>query len=190
MSLKATIESLLFISIRPLTAQKIADVTGRDAKEIAAALDALVQESNTEERGMHIQKNGTKYQMVTAPHASAAVDQFLKDEVTSELTQPQLETLTVIAYRGPIAKTELELIRGVNCSLILRNLLMRGLIEEKEDRQRMVQVYSVSFEFMRFLGITEVSQLPDFQRLNADPNMQQLLRPSAPQDESAPAAAV
>ncbi len=175
MSLKATIESLLFISIRPLTVQKLTELTGRDAKEISATLDDLVSSYNTDERGVHIQKNGTKYQMVTAGQASAAVQQFLKEETTGDLTQPQLETLTVIAYRGPITKTELELIRGVNCSLILRNLLMRGLIEEKEDRQKMIQVYSVSFEFMRFLGITDSTQLPDYQRLNADPNLQHLI---------------
>jgi len=62
---------------------------------------------------------------------------LLKDETTGELTKPSIETLTIIAYRGPIAKYELERIRGINCSLILRNLILRGLAEEKKIAKNM-----------------------------------------------------
>jgi len=73
--------------------------------------------------------------MTTAKESSEIVEKFLKEELTGEMTRPQLETLTIIAYRGPMTKMEIEQIRGVNCSLILRNLLMRGLVEAKLDKK-------------------------------------------------------
>ena len=81
-----------------------------------------------------------------------------------ELTRPQLETLTVIAYKSPITKSEIEQIRGINCTMILRNLLMRGLIIEEEGT--LESVYTVSLETLSLLGITKVEDLPDYQKLH------------------------
>jgi segregation and condensation protein B len=82
------------------------------------------------------------------------------------LSQPSLEALTIIAYRGPIAKLELERIRGVNCSLILRHLLLRGLVEEKLDKTKNENFYTVTHDFIRFLGLGSVTELPDYEKLN------------------------
>ena len=101
---------------------------------------------------------------------------MVKEEVYSELTQPQLEALTIIAYRGPITKLELETIRGVNCSLILRNLLVRGLIEEKDDAVKLQPVYSVSLEMLRHLGIHGVSELPDFENFHNNVQIDQMIQ--------------
>jgi len=117
-----------------------------------------------------------KYQLAASPEASEVVSKFLKEEITGELTRPSLETLTIIAYRAPISKAELELIRGVNCSLILRNLLLRGLIEAKEDKTKATTVYQITFEFLKYLGLTAVSDLPDFDRLNRHNNLEKLLQ--------------
>ena len=103
------------------------------------------------------------------------VKKFIKSEISDELTKPALETLTIIAYRGPISKAELEIIRGVNCSLILRNLLMRGLIEAGEDRKKMVVLYNITFEFLKYLGLNQLSDLPDFEKLNRNNNLDKLL---------------
>ena len=92
------------------------------------------------------------------------------------MTQPSLETLTIIAYRGPITKPEIEQIRGVNCSLILRNLLIRGLIEEKEDKQRLQNTYTISFDFLRHLGADRVEELPQYSDLHTDEVVGQLIQ--------------
>ena len=113
--------------------------------------------------------------MTTTPRVSSVVKKFLKDETTGELTKAALETLSIIAYRAPITKYELEQIRGVNCSLILRNLLIRGLIEEDKDPQTKNIVYKLSFDFLKFLGIKEVKELPDFEKLNSDENLRRFL---------------
>ena len=91
---------------------------------------------------------------------------FLKDEINGELSQPSLEALTIIAYRGPISKLELEKIRGVNCSLIIRNLLLRGLIEEKFNKTKNENYYTVTNDFIRFLGLNSLSDLPEYEKLN------------------------
>ncbi len=175
MSLKSQIESILFIAIRPLSLNKITELTGAKKEEVKAELDNLFNEYNDKDKGINLQKNGSNYLMVTNPNNSKLVAEFLKEEITGELTPASLETLTVIAYRGPITKTELELIRGVNCSIILRNLLMRGLIEEQEDKKNMISTYQISFDFMKHLGIKEIAQLPDYEKLNSNENLGKLL---------------
>jgi len=184
-NIQVIIESLLFISIKPLTSKNLIERTGAKKEEVEQAIEAIMQKYNQEGYGVRIQKIDDKVQMVTAPESAELVKEFMKDETTGELTPASLETLTVIAYRGPINKHELELIRGVNCSLILRNLLMRGLIEEKKNADELLTTYQVTFDFLKYLGINETSELPDFNLLNSNDHLQQLLNPQAVQDELA-----
>lgn len=175
MKIKSAIESLLFVTIKPLSIKKLAELLNSSSQEVKEATEELMEECNGRDGGLQIQKVGASYQLVTHPDSAELVGDYLKEDITGELTQPQLETLTVIAYRGPVTKAELELIRGVNCSMILRNLSMRGLIQEKEDKKTMVSLYSVTFEFMHHLGITDVKELPDFDELNNNEQLQSLI---------------
>ncbi len=175
MSLKSQIESLLFISAKSLNLNDLVKLTKKDKKEIEKAVLELKEDYKAKESGLQIIKNNSNYQMVSAAENAKLVQKFLEDETSGELSQPSLEALTIIAYRGPIAKIELERIRGVNCSLILRNLMLRGLIEEKKLSSGQDKVYAVSLDFIRFLGIEEVSQLPDYERLNKDQTISDFL---------------
>lgn len=96
-----------------------------------------------------------------------------------ELSRPSLETLTIIAYRQPISKMDLDRIRGVNCALILRNLLLHGLIEGKYDKTKDETYYTVTVDFIRFLGISEVSALPDYDRLSHHDSLERVLQEAA-----------
>jgi len=182
MLLKAKIESLLFIATHPLSLNKIAEYTGGAKDEVKSELENLFNEYQQGNKGINIQKIGSNYQMVTNAENSKLIAEFLKEEITGELTPASLETLTVIAYRGPITKAELELIRGVNCSIILRNLLIRGLIEEIEDKKNMVMTYQISFDFMKHLGISEAGQLPDYDKLNSQENLEKILNQPKPEE--------
>ena len=113
--------------------------------------------------------------MVSSPENAELVQEFIKDETTGELSRPSLEALTIIAYRGPVSKIDLDRIRGVNCSLILRNLLLRGLIEGKFDKQKQETYYTVTLDFTRFLGLSEIKELPDFEKLNKDDTISRFL---------------
>jgi len=93
------------------------------------------------------------------------------------LTRPQLETLTVVAYCGPITKPELEQLRGVNCALILRNLMMRGLVKEVEDVTNFLPTFEVTMDYLRHLGINSLNELPDYDKLHKHENILNSLVP-------------
>jgi segregation and condensation protein B len=175
MSTKTKIESLLFISAKPIGMKDMVQLIKKDAKEIQTAAEELMADYLEKKGGLQIIKNGSSYQMVSAPENSSLIQDFIKDETAGELTRPSLETLTIIAYRGPIAKLELERIRGVNCSLIIRNLLLRGLIEIKQDKKKNETYYSVTFDFIRFLGINDIKDLPNYEKLSKDDTLDKIL---------------
>ena len=170
MTIKSKIESLLFVSGNPFSSQKIAKLLDIKKEEAEKILLELQNEYKKEDRGIQIAAVEDKYQMVTNSENSKFVEKFLNQEVIGELTRPQLETLTIISYRGPILKLELEQIRGVNCSLILRNLMIRGLIENSANDK-----YVITHDFLKYLGLTDVKNLPDYEKLNKDKNLEDLL---------------
>ena len=175
-NLKTSIESLLLISNKPLTSKRIATVLKVKEGEVEKSVDALIEEYDSSERGMEILRTGKQFQLVTAETSAKVVSDFLKEEQTGELTRPSLETLTIVVYRSPIRKSEIELIRGVNCSLILRNLLIRGLVEESRDQKTAEPIYHVTPEFLKWLGVKRVEDLPDYKRLSGDEILKDLLK--------------
>lgn len=175
MSVQSKIESILFVSSKPLTLEKITGVCAVKKDEAKQALAELAEKYQSSDSGIKLMKDGRKYQLVTDTKNSKTVKGFLKDERTGELTRPALETLTIIAYRGPITKGELELIRGVNCSLIIRNLLIKGLVEAEEDKKEMTTHYRVTFDFLRFLGICKQAELPEYEKLYRDKRIEDLI---------------
>ena len=166
---------MLFVAIKPLGARELAELTKSKAKEVEAALDELAADYNAQKSGLTVIKNNGQYQITSAGDNAALVQDFLKDEMSGELSQPSLEALTIIAYRGPIAKLELDRIRGINCSLIIRNLLLRGLIEEKFDNKKNEHFYTVTHDFIRFLGIASVESLPDYEKLHQSETIGEVL---------------
>lgn len=175
MPVKSKIESLLFISSKPMAANQIADLLKVDKKEIIKSADELLADYKNNNAGVQIIKDGQKYQMASSPENSKIIQDFIKDEIDGELSRPSLEALTIIAYRGPVSKIDLDRIRGVNCSLILRNLLLRGLIEEKFDKKKNESYYKISFDFIRFLGLNDIKDLPDYERLSKDDTIDRML---------------
>jgi len=177
MSLISKIESLLFVSNQPLSLVQLKKMCDAKKIDVEYALSEL-KKKYTEQKdcGIALVVSGDKYQLVSHPDNAKLVKDFLKSDVTGELTEPALETLTIIAYRGPVTKPELEQIRGVNCSLILRNLLIRGLIEKQDDKKVDLPRYQVTHEFIRFLGVSQVSDLPDYEKLSKHETLDEVLR--------------
>lgn len=165
MYLPAVIESILFVASKPVTLVQIAKATGFSLEEVEASLEELKVRYNTDESGIHVLVSADTVQMATNAEHAEMIASFMKDEIPEELTKAQLETLTVIAYRGPITRPELELIRGVNCSVILRNLLIRGLVEEREGVQDILPTYLLSTEALRHLGVVSPEALPSYEAL-------------------------
>ena len=166
MSINSQIETILFVASKPLSFKKIAKVLQVEENIALEALKDLVVKYNQADSGIMVLQNNDDYQMVSNPENKLAAENFLKAEVSGELTRPQLETLTVISYCGPITRPELDQIRGVNCSLILRNLMMRGLIKENDDNTALLPKYEVTMEYLRHLGLNSISELPDYEKLH------------------------
>ncbi|MBU0646328.1 SMC-Scp complex subunit ScpB [Patescibacteria group bacterium] len=164
--LTTSIESMLFASAKPTPLSLIKKTLDVSDEVLQEAVADIRTRFNTEESGIHLVEHDRKLQFVSNPNQSEVLSNFLKQEVSGELTRPQLETLTIIAYRGPITKPEIEQIRGINCSIIIRNLLMRALVEEREDQAKLQPVYTISTRLLRHLGLTDISQLPDYQTLH------------------------
>jgi segregation and condensation protein B len=166
MSIKSQLESILFVAIKPMSPKDLVNLVGVKIDEVKEALEELVTDYKESGRGLALISNNGQYQLTTAAENSSLVKDYLKDEMNGELSQPSLEALTIIAYRGPISKLELDRIRGVNCSLIIRNLLLRGLIEEKFNKTKNENYYTVSNDFIRFLGLNSLTDLPEYEKLN------------------------
>ncbi|MBU0647303.1 SMC-Scp complex subunit ScpB [Patescibacteria group bacterium] len=175
MSIKSKIESLLFISSKPLSVKHLAELLKVNIEEVQKVGDELIEDYKKISGGMQVIKNATKYQMVSSPNNAKLIQEFIKDETTGELSRPSLETLTIIAYRGPISKIDLDRIRGINCALILRNLLLHGLIEAKNDKKKNEIYYEITLDFIRFLGINNIEELPDYQILHQDDTLDKML---------------
>lgn len=174
-NLKSKIESLLFVAGRPLSLKRISETVGGEKAEVKKILDELVEEAGASGRGVQIMEIDEEYQMATSPDSAKMVKDFLKDEITGDLTRPSLETLTIVAYRGPISKPDLEQIRGVNCSLILRNLMIKGLVEAKAADKGGEAVYNITFDFMRYLGIKKTSELPEYEKLSKSEILEKIM---------------
>lgn len=174
-ALETKIESLLFIETKPLTLKKLSTLTETDESAVKEAVQNLQKVYEQRDGGVTVVHEGKNVQLMTAARNSEFIADYLNTEETGELSRPSLETLTIIAYRGPVAKTEIELIRGVNCSLILRNLMIRGLVEEVGETEVGSPVYHVTLDLLRLLGVNKASELPGYEDLNSNIHLQELM---------------
>jgi segregation and condensation protein B len=164
MNLKSQIESLLFVASKPVKIKDFVKYTQATEEEIKKALTELVEERKTS--GVLVLESNGEYQMATNPENSEIVKTFLNSDLREKLTDATVEVLSIIAYRQPISKNEIESIRGVNSQYSIRTLLMRGLIEKTQNPNDLrSSYYQTTTEFLQHMGLTSTSDLPDFQTL-------------------------
>ncbi len=169
------LESVLLISDKALKIKELSKKLEINKKEIKELITSLEEKFNQDDSGIHILINNDKIQFTTNPISEEIVKEFVKEELNSNLSDASMETLTIIAYRGPITKSELEQIRGVNCSIILKNLLIRNLIEKSLDKERMTETYTTSLEFLKYLGLNKTNELPDYEKLHSNEIIDKIL---------------
>lgn len=163
-----SVEAILHMSNRPLSFREIAALIAGSEQEVRAAAGRLAEKYRGEESGVWLAETADEIQLVVHPKEHDAVESFIKSETVGELTRPQLEVLTVIAYRGPMTKEEIEGMRGVSCTLVLRNLMMRGLVQTRENGSGAMPHYQVTMDFLKYLGLRASEDLPDYGSLRAD----------------------
>lgn len=161
MELKHKIESILFVTGEPVSEKKLAKVLESPQDEVRQALEEL--RSDYQNRGIVVLQKEDEWQFGTSPEHAGLIEHLVKSEFTEELSRAALETLTIVAYKGPLTRHDLDFIRGVNSSFMLRNLLLRGLIERVENpNDARSYLYKISFDFLKHLGITRVEDLPHY----------------------------
>lgn len=170
MGLQSQIESLLFVADKPLSAKKIALLTGASTRDVSHALHSIENDfREKKESGIVCILSEHGAQLTSHSDNALIISEYLSEDLSGELTRPALETLSVISYRGPVTKAAIEEIRGVNCTLALRNLSIRGLIDAQDDPRTGGKTYTVSHEYLRHLGVGKVSDLPNYEGLRASP---------------------
>jgi segregation and condensation protein B len=158
--LDRSIEALLYVADNPLSTEELAQILSVDNTQVEASLIRLC--GALEEHGIRLQRSGNQVQLVTAPQTSAVVENYLGLDATNKLSPAALETLAIIAYKQPITRAQIEGLRGVNCEGSLHSLASRALIASVgrlEQAGRPV-LYATTFEFLQYLGLTSLSELP------------------------------
>lgn len=164
-NLKSIIESIIFVAGKSISVRKLAKIANIKESQVKSALDKLGQDY--ESRGIKILTRDNAVQLVSSPENSQYVKKLLTQELQENLGRAALETLAIIAYRGPITRSQIEQIRGVNSVYILRNLLIRGLIDrERSKKDARFFKYQVSFDFLRHLGVKDIKELPEYEELS------------------------
>lgn len=155
----AAVEALLFASGEPFEKKRLAAHLSLTEKELSVVLKALTE--SLKDRGIALIETITEVELRTSAEAAGVVKKFRENEFARDLGPASLETLAVIAYQEGATRGEIDWVRGVNSSASLRTLLLRGLIEGKEDVKDKRRVrYGLTTEALAHLGITRVSELP------------------------------
>lgn len=162
--LPAILESILFVHGEPLGIERLATIAEKPADEVREALAAL-RESYAA-RGLALVEKDGAWQIATHPAAAPYIEKLIKGQFSEDLSRAALETIAVVAYKGPLTRAEIEYIRGVNSSFTIRALLMRGLVERVENpKDARSYRYQVSMDFLKYLGLARIEDLPEYEAL-------------------------
>lgn len=167
MNASSLIEALLFSRAEPWTLEELRKALGVSSEEMHNGLSEL--EQALENRGIHLLKTGDTVTLGTHPEAHAVLEKIYKEELSKGLSKVSIETLSIIMYGRDVTRGKIDYIRGVNSGFILRSLLVRGLIERKQypyDRKRFM--YTPTIELLATLGVENVKQLPDYERIHTE----------------------
>lgn len=167
MNLEQKIEAFLFYRGEPVAISALAKTLGVEKGEIETALETL--RTSLMGRGITLVTISGEAELRTAPEATTLIESIRKDELSKDLGKAGMETLSVILYKGPISRAGVDYIRGVNSSFIIRNLLVRGLIErvpnQKDERSFL---YQPTMELIAYMGASRIEDLPDYQTIRTE----------------------
>lgn len=167
--LSSQIEAVLFYKAEPLSVKRLAQIFKKDEKEIKNALDELREELKSRGRGLSLVEWEDEITLGTSKEVSSLIETLTKEELVKDLGKAGLETLSIILYQGPLSRAEIDYIRGVNSNFILRNLLIRGLIERVDNpKDQRSFHYKPTLELISYLGLSKITDLPDYEMVRVD----------------------
>lgn len=164
MELESKIEGLLFYKGEEITINKLSQLLKVTESEVKESIEKLKQSLSS--RGLVIVEKDDSILLGISRELSPLIESIRKEEITHDLSKASLETLSIVLYRNGVARSEIDYIRGVNSSFILRNLLVRGLIEkiiDPKDSRRVL--YRPTFETLSYMGVGSISELPNYENI-------------------------
>ena len=169
--IKEIIKALLFAWGDPLDIKTISDICELDIEEIERAIEDLRSEMDSSNDGLKIIRMNSSYQLISRDIYFDYVKKLLSEKPKNNLSNASIETLSIIAYKQPVTKMQIEKIRSVKSDGPVNTLLDRGLIEEvgRLDTPGKPILYGTSDIFLRSFGIEDLSELPD---INMDINIE------------------
>jgi len=157
------IESYLFFKGEPVTIKDLISLFETDEETIVNALNNIKKTQEERNSGIVLITYGGEVTLGTHPISADFIEELTKEELQKDLGKSSLETLSIVLYKGPIKRSEIDYIRGVNSQFILRNLTMRGLVDrvvDKDDERTFF--YKPSLELLTHMGIQDIKDLPEY----------------------------
>ena len=162
------IEALIFCAPKPIQKKEICNCLSEmfeaeiPLKDVDKALEQLMEKFKDDSYSFEIINSGGGYQFLTKPAYQSSIGILLKQQSKKRLSTSALETLSIIAYKQPVTKSEIEQIRGVNCDYTVQKLLEKELVEIKGKAESIGRplLYGTSARFMDYFGINDIKELP------------------------------
>ena len=167
LTLDSQIEAILFWKGEPQSIKKLAASLGKKEEDILVSLETLKEK--IKDRGVELVFKDDEVMLGTAARLSHIIERLTKEELVRDLGRAGLETISIIAYKGPISRAEIDYIRGVQSNFILRNLQIRGLVEKiTNEKDHRSFLYRPTFDLLQFLGVSKVEDLPEFKKVKIE----------------------
>ena len=165
--LEKQLEALLFWKGEPVSIKKLSQILEKGEEEIISSLKNL--ETSLSNRGIVLMFKDDEVTLGTSPEVSELIEKVTKDELVRDLGRAGLETLSIIIYQGPISRAEIDYIRGVQSNFILRNLMIRGLVEKiPNPKDQRSFLYKPTFDMLGFMGITKIEEMPNYNEVRLE----------------------
>ena len=167
MNLAQKIEAILFCKGEPVPLTRLAKLMGVSVAEVEQGL--LELEKNLTSRGIVLIRSGEEVALGTQGEVSSLIEEVARMDLARDIGKAGLEVLTIILYLGPVARSRIDFIRGVSSAFTVRNLLIRGLVERRENpNDRRSLVYHPTLELLAHLGIKKLQDLPEYTDVRAE----------------------
>ena len=161
MQLEQLIEALLFFKGEPMKINELVKLTKNSESDVKLAVVNLGK--NLDSRGIVLVEKDGEVALGTSPEASETIEEMRQIELSRDIGKAGLETLAIVIYKGPVARSEIDYIRGVNSTFTLRNLMIRGLVERKTNpTDTRGFLYKPTLELLAFLGVGSMEDLPRY----------------------------
>ena len=157
------LEAILFAAAAPVPYGRLSETLGLKSEVIQEMCRTLSNDYERRGAGIRMQFMNAQVQLTTAPEVSSAVETFLGLEATQKLSRAALETLTIIAYRQPVTKGEIEAIRGIRCDRVMEGLVRKGLVRDVGRSEAVGRpiLYGTTDEFLKQFGFETIKELPE-----------------------------